>query len=278
MIVACSLGTLANGATTSVSLTATATAVGSITNTASVTENETNPTPANANASATITVTGAAACTGTIQWTGGAVPPDNQWTTPTNWSTGVLPTANDDVCIDTPFAGTTVTLSNSIQAVHSLVSAAKLVLSNTSSATSLTMAFNSSSDFLNGLTLNNATLSSAGSLPLGIDGLFTSTGTSSIVETGGNGVNANGGMAISGTLTVTGPGGNGFANFGPGTLSSGGIIQLSGNSALDNFSTLAINNASILTSSGSLVLNRPGATINVAGANVAIGLFDILGM
>ncbi len=59
--VTCNLGTLANGANTSVTLTATATALGSITNTAAVTENEKNSTPANANASATITVTGAAA-------------------------------------------------------------------------------------------------------------------------------------------------------------------------------------------------------------------------
>jgi uncharacterized repeat protein (TIGR01451 family) len=260
--VTCSLGTLANGATASVSLTATATAAGTITNTASVTENETNPTPANASASATITVTNTTVCAGaTILWTGTAG--DGQWMTPGNWNTGTLPKASDQVCIDTPFAGTRVTLANSQQTVGSLIAASSFVLSNTSAATSLAVI--SRSVFLNALTLNGATLSSSAGVALELDGPLSSSGTSSIV--GGAGFIANAGFTISGTLTVSA---SSLTNLGPGTLSSGSTIQLGINAALDNRSSLAISNGSILTSSGSSVINRAGATINVSGSSSTI--------
>src|ERR1700761_1523339 len=35
-----------------------------------------------------------------ISWTGGSTPPDTFWDTPANWSTGNVPTDQDDVTID----------------------------------------------------------------------------------------------------------------------------------------------------------------------------------
>jgi uncharacterized repeat protein (TIGR01451 family) len=268
IVVTCNLGTLANGASASVTLIATATGgAGSFPNTASVTENETNPTPANATSSVTITVTNASVCptATTIQWTGAAVPADNQWTTPTNWkpvdgSPARVPLATDNACIDTGFAGTTITLANSAQSVNSLTAASSFVLSGATTATSLTVA--NGSTFLNALTLNGAALNSG---HLAINGLFTSSGTSSIGAPTAF-LLANGGIAISGTLTVIG---NTLVNSGPGTLNSGSIVQLSGGAALANSSSLAINSASIMTSSGSSVINRAGATMNVGNATIS---------
>jgi len=184
---------------------------------------------------------------------------DNQWTTATNWSPARVPLATDDVCINTQFAGTTFTMANSVQTVHSLTAASNFVLSGATTAASLTVAANSV--FLNALTLNGATLSSAGNLAL--DGPFTSSGTSSIGGT--TGVRANAGLTVAanGTLTVTG---TTLVNFGSATLNS--TLQLSGGATLDNNSSLTINNASIPTSSGSSVINRAGATINVTGSSV----------
>jgi hypothetical protein len=57
--IACSLGNLVNGASTSITIIVTTTTPGTLTNTATVAANETDPNPANNSATATTTVIGA---------------------------------------------------------------------------------------------------------------------------------------------------------------------------------------------------------------------------
>ena len=72
------------------------------------------------------------ACTGTISWVGTAG--DNQWTTATNWSTGVLPVSTDSVCIGTSFASATINVgtisSTTNQTITNLVSNANIAFTS----------------------------------------------------------------------------------------------------------------------------------------------------
>jgi len=63
---------------------------------------------------------------GSNNWTGTAG--DNQWTTPTNWSTGAVPVATDNVCIASTFTSViaVASLSAANQTIASLVSGAPL--------------------------------------------------------------------------------------------------------------------------------------------------------
>jgi len=270
--VTCSLGSLANGATATVSVTVTANSAvtGPVFNTATVAANETDPNPANNSASVGITITGGTACIGTptIKWTGTAG--DGQFTTAGNWN-GVpprVPGATDDACIDTPFAGTTVTLSNSNVIVHSLTAASTFALTNTSTSTTTSLAVTINSVFLNALTLNNATLTSAANLAL--DGPFTSSGTSTIGGT--TGVRANGGMTVlNGTLNITG---TLFQNFGPAVINPqnvGATVNLASGTEFDNSSTLSMSSVTISGPSAKLV-NLTGGTINVTGSNSLVSV------
>src|SRR5262249_23235073 len=167
------------------------------------------------------------------------------------------PAATDDVCIDTPFAGTTVTLANSQQTVHNLVAASTVQIGGLS-PTALTINGTSASNFANNLIISGAPLTVTPGVA--INGTLTSTGNSSIGGTA-SAIVANGGLTINGgQLTLTGN----LVSFGASLLESGANLQLNQGAAFDNRSTLTVSgNSAILTSSSSSVINRAGATINV---------------
>jgi len=262
--ISCSLGTIAVGASASASIVAKATTLGSFTNTATASENETNPS-ANSSASAQITVTNTSVCpTGTtIQWTGLAAPADNQWTTPANWNPARVPVAADIVCIDTPFAGATITLASSQVTIKQLVTASSLLLNGSSATTTLTINGTTASNIASNLILNNAAINVTPGLA--INGSLTSSGNSAIGGTA-SGLIVDGGVTINGgTLTVTG---NGLVNFGPAVLGGGANLQLNPGAAFDNRSTLSIQASSISAGgAGTSLTNRLGATITVSGAS-----------
>jgi hypothetical protein len=102
----------------------------------------------------------AQACT--TSWTGTAG--DGLWTTAGNWSTDMVPTATDDVCLD---ASSSATLAMVNTGVHSLTNAGTLTLSATLSLANGTTSSNSGLiDFKNGGGLNGggATLQNTGTL------------------------------------------------------------------------------------------------------------------
>src|ERR1041384_8882720 len=76
------------------------------------------------------------------------------WNSSTNWSTGTLPSANDDVIIDVP-AQITVTHSTGADTIRSLLCQESLVLSGGTLTVSNTMQVN------NGFTLSGGTLQGA---------------------------------------------------------------------------------------------------------------------
>lgn len=260
--ITCNLGSLANGATATVTITATANgaATGTLVNTPSVAANETDPNTANNSATANITVSAGSVCTGTIRWTGAAG--DGQWTTATNWNTGKIPAATDDVCIDTPFASTTVTFANSQQSVHSVVSAANLTISTTTAQATLALTANSS--FLNAVTLTGGTSLNLNALnaTAAINGLLTVNGPSTL---GGGGISstilANGGISLNNgtlglaSLTLT--------NNGSAVIASGATLQLQNAVTFNNAAgaTLTLNGSISQTTAG--LVNNNG-TLNIA--------------
>src|SRR5207302_112561 len=78
------------------------------------------------------------------------------WDVGSNWSTGAVPTASDDVVIDRGTANPTVTVRSGDQAVQSLTSQDELVVSGGS----LSLAANST--IYNAFTLSGATLTGTG--------------------------------------------------------------------------------------------------------------------
>jgi hypothetical protein len=60
-----------------------------------------------------------------VSWTG--MGGDNQWTTPGNWSTGMLPGPADDITIDVA-GNPTIVLGSGAQSIHSLDAANSLLI------------------------------------------------------------------------------------------------------------------------------------------------------
>ena len=125
-------------------------------------------------------------CTGSITWIGAAG--DNEWTTPTNWSTGVLPGATDTVCIGPSFGSNTITISGisspSNQTVASLVSNANI------NFTGGPLTVTGGATFENSLTISSGTLTLNGTNGSDVGTTMTMSG---------------GTLSGTDTLTVTGP-------------------------------------------------------------------------
>ncbi|MGC1607087.1 MAG: SBBP repeat-containing protein, partial [Candidatus Acidiferrum sp.] len=131
------------------------------------------------------------ACTGTISWVGTAG--DNQWTTATNWSTGVLPVSTDSVCIGTSFASATINVgtisSTTNQTITNLVSNANIAF------TSGPLMVTSGAAFVNALSITNGTLTLNGTSGSSVGGTMTqSAGTLTGTDT----------LAVAGLLTWSG--------------------------------------------------------------------------
>src|SRR5262249_40948959 len=94
----------------------------------------------------------------TVTWN---VDANGFWDVASNWGTGVVPGAGDDVVIDRGTANPIVTIRSGAQSVHSLTSNEALVISGGSLTEAAASAMN------NGLTLSGGTLTPNGALTLG---------------------------------------------------------------------------------------------------------------
>src|SRR5262249_18283708 len=156
------------------------------------------------------------------------------------------PVATDDVCIDTPFAGITVTLTNSAASVHSLTAASTFTLINGGTATSLAVAANSV--FLNAVTIASATLITSGTATtLTFDAPVIAQGTSTIGTALGITSNSTFAVGQAGSLTINGPSGPGFTNLGTLTLNSNSTLTVGAGTILDNHSTLTLGTNSTIS-------------------------------
>ncbi len=164
-----------------------------------------------------------------IQWISTS---SGDWNVGSNWSTGQVPGAGDDVTIDVAGASPTVTISSGSQSVHSLTAADPLVLSGGS------LALASSSTISGAFTLGGGTLNLNGpNGPLTLAG--STTWTAGQINNQDQTVTNTGSITLNDSLQV---------NFGSGSYSSGGTLlnqgtifqtgagglSLSNNAAIDN--------------------------------------------
>jgi hypothetical protein len=118
----------------------------------------------------------------TVEW---AVDADGDWGAPTNWSTGVVPTATDNVCIDRPGIDVTVTVRDVREANSLHATDALLIISSGS------LSLFQPSDLKGDFTLSGGRLNAQGGLDL--------SGTS--IWQGGR---INGSVSFAGTLNMSG--------------------------------------------------------------------------
>jgi hypothetical protein len=197
-------------------------------------------------------------------------PAGGDWDTAANWSTGALPTAADDVHINT--LGLTITHSlGNTDRVRSLVSKSAISIS------AGTLALASPSTLSSALALSGGTLTGAGALTIG--GLFTWTGGT---MSGTGPTVANGGISWSGnfttetldTRTLTLPAGATATWSGTNNLSlgDGAVFNNQGAFTIQNDQTLftfgaspAINNSGILTKATGTHTTAINAIFNSSG-------------
>ncbi len=197
--------------------------------------------------------------TSTVTWTGKAG--DFDWDTPGNWSTGSIPSAADDVLINT--SGITVSHSMSrSDSVHSLtsnaainISSGQLYFGSASTVAALTMS--------SGMSGSSGTITGPGSLT--ISGQLTWTaGTMA-----GNGTTvAKGGISFSGSGSQSNPAtetldGRTLTNTGPAIWSGTNNIVLSDGAVINNVANFTVQNNQ--TTSGSGVFNNFGTFTKSTG-------------
>ncbi|HUK54940.1 MAG TPA: choice-of-anchor D domain-containing protein, partial [Candidatus Binatia bacterium] len=200
---------------------------------------------------------------GTNSWTGTAG--DGQWTTATNWSTGVIPVSTDDACIPTGFNVTVGALAAANQTIRSLtvqgtstltVSSGPLTVSTTATLTSLTV--NGGSLTVTGA----ATVSTSATVSAGTVNFNGATTIAALNLSGGA-------LMGSGTVTVSGPVvWSGGTIGGAENVTANGTITVSGGATLD---TATLNAASTMTISTGCLAMANGAMLKIG----ATGLLDI---
>jgi RHS repeat-associated protein len=220
-----------------------------------------------------------------VTWTN---PLGGDWSVASNWSSGQLPGASDDVAINT--AGITVTHSTGTDAINSLTSQANLVLSGGS------LALAAASSVSGSLTESGGTLTGAGNLT--VSGLLTWTGgtmsgTGTTTVAPGATLDVGGERFVSPILD-----GRTFNNAGTATASEGSAVSITNGGAFNNQkgatftftgtstsgrgsifadNASAFNNAGTITSSmtgngGSVLLGRIDntGTVQVQSDNVTV--------
>ena len=221
----------------------------------------------------------AAAPAPTITWVGSA---GGAWTTASNWSTGVVPAASDNVYISLP-AGQAVTISSGTVTVSSLTCDCDLTLSGNA-----TLILNGASQINGNLTLAGGTLGGVGSLT--VAGAFNVTGSGSYLS--GTGTLTTQGLStvnmaasVNGWLSIV----NGYSWVNQGTLTVGGDDYIffgygsGGTNTLTNAAGAKLNLSSsyvapINNYTGTNTLNNLG-TLNqtLAGAHAVGVAFDNTG-
>ncbi len=202
----------------------------------------------------------------TVSWTGGS----GDWSTPADWSTGVLPGTNDDVVIG-PGPAITVTHSSGADAVRSIQSEQAFVLLGGSLAVSSVFQADG------GITLSGGTIYGGTVVVSNGASLVVANGTLDAVTV--NGVLDVGRTANGASLTVVdGLQLNGTAYLG-GTNGNYGAISFAGNQVLGGNGTVVFGsanpwnnfmaNALWLATSGTTLVIGPGITVR--GQNGTIG-------
>ena len=135
----------------------------------------------------------------TVSWGGGT----GDWNTPANWSTGALPSPDDDVVIDRP-GEITVTHSSGTHAVKSIQSQEGFVLSGGSLTVSGTIQLNNTFT-LSGGTLVHATVTASGGAQLVVNGgtLDGITLAADVSITGGGTLRIANNLTLVGGATIT---------------------------------------------------------------------------
>jgi protocatechuate 3,4-dioxygenase beta subunit len=207
------------------------------------------------------------------------------WNIPSNWSTGKVPGANDDVVINVSGASPVVTINSGAQAVHSLQCSDALSITGAS----LTMAANSEIDGTltldagagletsRALTLTGSDIWAGGTL--GGTGSVTLTSNGSIAVSGNTASTLTTSLNNAGTIAISGAGGLNV----PGTLTNqaGGTLELTsgagiggglGTGILNNLGTIEESAPSGTTSVLQITFNNQGGTIDVQSGTLAFAV------
>ena len=190
-----------------------------------------------------------------VSWTGAGG--DNNWDTPSNWSTDSVPGSADDVTINV--AADVVHSSNVTDSIHSLTSTQPLTISGG------TLSITSASTIGGALTISGGTLTGTGDLTVG--GLVTLTaGTLS----GSSVLDANGGMLINPSASQFNLDGRTINNAAGQTATWNGVT---GGGV--TFSSIEASDGSVFNNLGTFVAND-NATYNESGTGAA-SVFNNLG-
>ncbi len=189
-----------------------------------------------------------------------AVDTDGFWDEATNWSTGSVPGANDDVVISRPGRTPVVTIRQGASA-KSLIANGQLVITNGSSLT-----LNGDSTISEGISLNGSLVAAQGTVTL--DGTSTWTGGAMV-----------GSIANLGTLTISG-GVDHIIGNGATVTNSGIIVETGGRVSLVNgtinnqkggvYEFQADNNDVIFVGGGGGAFNNEGVVRKSAGAGSSL--------
>ena len=182
-------------------------------------------------------LTPGAALAATVTWTNGAG--DNNFNSPTNWSTGIVPVAGDDVVIG---AGFTVNVPSG-HTINSLTTAAGTIVNDNSNLT-INAGTNAGA--------NAGTLNANNNTSLTLTGGFNNTGTVAL-----NSVGNITDLQVNGTLSLTGGGAVTLSN-----NTANRVYGLGGGSVLDN-----VNNT--ISGAGEIGVNG-----NLSVTNEAAGVID----
>ncbi len=165
------------------------------------------------------------------------------WTTATNWSSNpALPGPADSVTINQPGA-ITVTLSSGTQSINSLTDDNILTLAGGTLAVATTLQVNGALNFT-GATLQNATLSTAGSGTLGISsGTFDGVTLASNLPVNASTLTIRDGLTLSGDPTLSLSNGSNLNINNNLTVGGTGIVEFDGTSA-----------ASVANAGGALII------------------------
>ena len=224
---------------------------------------------------------------------------DSNWSTPGNWSTGIIPTSAvaavfdatspsctvdiAGVCASLNFTGytNTITMTNGITSSGSvtlvlamtILGTGNLAINGTSTITSNGKSWPNSLTLSGGIThtiadtltiVGNLSTTGAGNVAIsnGVNNLYVGGNLTIGAGTGISGVT--GALIMNGTGTFSAPGSNSISiNF---TIATAGTVTLSGNFILSN-RTFTYTSGSVITTGSSLLCRGASTILNCSGMN-----------
>ncbi len=205
----------------------------------------------------------------TVSWVGGS----GDWNTAANWSSGALPTTNDDVVINPASTSVTVTHASGIHAVKSLASQRAFSLTGGSLTVSNTVQVNNTFTLAGGTLVKATVLAATNGNIFIVSGSGTADGVTlnGVVDVGSTYSGANltvlNGLTLNGTALV----GN-ASNGSYGALSFAGSQTLSGNGTVV-FCHITQNWRGKPLTSHEVVVNLIGSTTTRTGLKIKAELY-----